>query len=277
MTLSMQCTNGYNKTGAGTAASRLGMPDLGVVTMNDMATNAGMIASLDRTVPLIADADTGYGGPIMVSRTVKAYISAGVAGLHLEDQVLSKRCGHLLGKQIVNVEEYISRIKAAVLAREEMKAAVGEAGDIVLIARTDALQVNGFEDAIERLRMAIVAGADVAFLEGPTDVNQCKAVCQRLAPTPVLLNMVPGGATPHMTAAEAKESGFRLIIYPGLMLSAVLASCSLASAHLKTHGDIEIPEGEKHEGPKALFEVCGLVNCMEFDQQSGGKTYEKGV
>jgi 2-methylisocitrate lyase-like PEP mutase family enzyme len=249
------------------------MPDLGIVTMNDMLTNAAMIASLDRTVPLIADADTGYGGPIMVARTVKSYISAGVAGMHLEDQVVNKRCGHLLGKEIVDEETYLSRIRAAVLAREEMKAVIGEAGDIVLIARTDALQMNGFEDAVKRLERAIEIGADVAFLEGPTTVEQCKAVCERLAPRPVLLNMVPGGVTPDFTARQAKEAGFKLVIYPGLMLLAVHESCAAAGAELKSTGTITLSEEQKRIGPKGLFDICGLQACIEIDKKAEGKAY----
>lgn len=138
--------------------SRLGMADMGIATLNDMHTNAEMLANLDPGVPLIADADTGYGGPIMVGRTVTKYIRAGVAGLHLEDQVVNKRCGHLNGKQLVDVTEYASRIKAAAMAREKH-------GDIVIIARTDALQGYGYDEAIKRLRAAIAEGADLCFLK----------------------------------------------------------------------------------------------------------------
>jgi 2-methylisocitrate lyase-like PEP mutase family enzyme len=254
------------------------MPDLGLITMNDMLTNAAMIASLDRTVPVIADADTGYGGPVMVARTVKSYIAAGVAGLHLEDQVLSKRCGHLLGKEIVDEDVFYSRIRAAVMAREEMKAAVGDmAGDIVLIARTDSLQVSGLDEAVKRLKKAIELGADVAFLEGPTSVEQCKRGCEMLAPTPVLLNMVSGGVTPDITAAEGKEIGFKVIIYPALMLSAVVDSCTAAATTLKNTGTVEMTEGQMKGGPKALFSICGLEDCIEFDKKAGGSSYSTGV
>ena len=246
--------------------------------MNDMLANAAMITSLDRKVPLIADADTGYGGPVMVAQTVRSFIAAGIAGLHIEDQVLSKRCGHLLGKEIVNEDTFLSRIRAAVIAREEMKAAIGEeVGDIVLIARTDALQVVGFDEAVRRLKKAIEAGADVAFLEGPTSVEQCESVCERLAPTPVLLNIVPGGVTPNLTAAEAKEAGFKLIIYPGLMLSAAYESCSAASAQLKRTGTVELTDQQKKEGPKGLFTLCGLADCIELDKKAGGQAYSNGV
>jgi 2-methylisocitrate lyase-like PEP mutase family enzyme len=153
-------------TGAGTAASRLGLPDLGLATMGDMAANASMIASLDRSVPVIADADTGYGGPLMVARIVHAYMAGGVAALHLEDQVITKRCGHLSNKELVDEHVYLSRIRAACMAREEARRASGGAADIVIIARSDALQSLGYDAAVSRLAKAIALGADVAFLEG---------------------------------------------------------------------------------------------------------------
>lgn len=154
--------------------SRLGMADMGIATLNDMHTNAEMLANLDPGVPLIADADTGYGGPIMVGRTVTKYIRAGVAGLHLEDQVVNKRCGHLNGKQLVDVTEYASRIKAAAMAREKH-------GDIVIIARTDALQGYGYDEAIKRLRAAIAEGADLCFLEGVTSREDATRACKDLS------------------------------------------------------------------------------------------------
>jgi len=262
-------------TGAGTAASRLGMPDLGIVTLNDILENASMIASLDRTVPVIADADTGYGGPIMVGRTVRSYIQAGVAGMHLEDQVTTKRCGHLGNKELVDAETYYSRIRAAVLAREEMRRTTG--GDIVLIARTDALQSFGYDEAVTRLKKCIEIGVDVAFLEGPTTLEQCKQVCKELAPTPVLLNMVPGGVTPHMTVQEAKETGFRIMIHPGLALSAVIKSVTASLKELKSTGMVVLTEEDLKSGVKSIFTVCGLLECMEFDKAAGGTSYTKGV
>lgn len=127
-------------TGAGTAATRLGVLDLGLATMNDMVANARTIASLDRSIPLIADADTGYGGPLMFVRTVKEYVTAGVAAMYIEDQVVTKRCGHLSNKELVDDEDvYLSRIRAAVMAREEL-AESWPGMDIVIIARTDSLQ-----------------------------------------------------------------------------------------------------------------------------------------
>ncbi|KAI1104080.1 Pyruvate/Phosphoenolpyruvate kinase-like domain-containing protein [Jackrogersella minutella] len=256
-------------TGAGVTMSRLGMPDLGVATLNDMVEAASMIASLDPTIPLIADADTGYGGPLMVGRTVSQYMKAGVAALHLEDQVQAKRCGHLLGKQIVTQDEFVSRIKAAVLAREKTP------GDIVIIARSDALQSLGYEAARDRLRAAIDAGADVAFLEGITSKEHGKAICQDLVPTPCLFNCVPGGASPVMSAQEARDLGYRLIIFPGMSLTPVYEGVLAAAEALKMNG---IPLNSPiASSPKKVFEVCGLKECVEFDKAAGGKSYSDGV
>ncbi|TLD19345.1 Carboxyvinyl-carboxyphosphonate phosphorylmutase [Venturia nashicola] len=262
-------------TGAGTAASRLGMPDLGVLSLNDMVANAGMIASLDRKVPLIADADTGFGGPIMVARTIRAYITAGVAGLHIEDQVVNNRCGHLGGKEMVDDETYFSRIRAAVLAREEMRQTAG--GDIVIIARTDALQSLGYDVAVSRLRKCIELGADVAFLEGPQTTEQCQNVCKDLAPHPVLLNMVPGGTTPLMGKERAQGMGFKICIWPVLGLSAAYAAVTNAYQELMADGEVKPTLHEEKEGVKSFFGVCGLDECTEFDKKAGGVAYSKGI
>jgi 2-methylisocitrate lyase-like PEP mutase family enzyme len=260
-------------TGAGTSVSRLGLPDLGMVSLTEMHANAAMIASLDRSVPLIADADTGYGGPLMVGRTVAMYMQAGVAGLHIEDQVQTKRCGHLAGKELVGTDVYLSRIKAAAMSRDR------EMGDIVIIARTDALQSLGYDEAVARLKMAVKAGADVAFLEGVASVEQGRQACRDLAPTPVLLNMVQGGLTPNLTASEAHDLGFRIVIFPGLALSAVLVAVTGAMEELRRTGTVVKDGGPvaRSLSPKALFEVCGLDECMAFDREAGGVAFAKGV
>lgn len=275
LTARIALNNGFEclyMTGAGTTMSRLGMPDLGVATLNDMRDHAGMIANLDRRVPLIADADTGYGGALMVGRTTEQYIQAGVAGFHLEDQVVNKRCGHLKNKEIVDEDVYMSRIRAAVNARTK----VGQ--DIVIIARTDALQMLGYEAAISRLKNAIKIGADVAFLEGIISKEQAKEACEELAPTPVLLNMVDGGVTPHFTVAEAKETGFQIIIYPAFALGPVYRAVTAAAKELKETGDNANAVADiSGMGPRELFMVCGLKEAMEFDIAAGGSAYTNGV
>ncbi|KIW80846.1 hypothetical protein Z517_03869 [Fonsecaea pedrosoi CBS 271.37] len=264
-------------TGAGTAASRLGEPDLGLATMNDMVENAGMIASLDRSVPVIADADTGYGGPLMVARTVRAYISAGVAGMHLEDQVQNKRCGHLANKELVDEETYLTRIRAAVLARDEMRKVSGGSADIVLIARTDSIQSLGYAAAVSRLRNAVLAGADVAFPEGMTTMEQCSRVCKDLAPTPVLLNMVAGSITPHLSVQEANKLGFKIVIFPSVALDSVTEMVGEAMRELKKNQRPVASDTRKRAGVKYLFNILGLQERMAFDNAAGGKSFVEGA
>ena len=161
------------------------MPDIGLAGLSEMKANAEMIANIDRSVPLIADADTGYGNAMMVARTVEQYITAGVAALHLEDQIVNKRCGHLAGKELVSEGEYMTRIRAAVSTRNRL------GSDLVIIARTDALRSLGFDAAVSRLQQAVSCGADVVFLEAIESPEQAKAVCQIFAKTntPVMYGM----------------------------------------------------------------------------------------
>ena len=262
-------------TGAGTAMSRLGMPDLGLCSLNDMVANAGMIASLDRTVPLIADADTGYGGPLMVARTVREYMAAGVAALHLEDQVVSKRCGHLGNKELVSESTYLSRIKAAVMAREEQRNAVGT--DIVIIARTDSLQQLGYDAAVSRLKHAVAHGADVAFLEGMTTLEQCQRVCADLAPTPVLLNMVAGGVTPDLGADEANKLGFKIVIFPTLSMGPIFEGVTKHVREFKKAKRNYVSDWQMSHGVSGMFNACGMAECLDFDAKAGGTSFKAGV
>ncbi|CAI4214288.1 unnamed protein product [Parascedosporium putredinis] len=256
-------------SGAGVTMSRLGMADLGVATLNDMRDTAAMIASLDPYTPLIADADTGYGGPLMVGRTVSEYIRAGVAALHLEDQVVTKRCGHLLNKQLVSEEEFLARIKAAVMARAASN------GDIVIIARTDALQSLGYEVARDRLQKAIEMGADVAFLEGIITTDEGRRICEDLSPTPVLFNCVSGGVSPELSSAAAAELGYRIIIYPTFALGPVYAAVFKSATTLKETGCG--PSMPPELTPKSVFEVCGLKEAVQFDIEAGGTLYSSGI
>lgn len=255
-------------TGAGTSASRIGHADLGMAGLNDMRAHAEMIANLDARVPLIADADTGYGGPIMITRTVQQYARSGVAGFHIEDQIQTKRCGHLQGKQIVSTSEFLVRIRAAVAARH----AVGS--DIVIIARTDALQSLGYAESIARLRLAKEAGADVGFLEGITSKEEARAVVKDLAPWPILLNMVEHGATPSISVSEAQEMGFRIVIFPFAGLAPAYKAMKEVYQRLKTKG---ITGAEAQMTPVQLFEVSGLKEDLEIDAKAGGTTFAGGV
>jgi len=212
-------------TGAGTAAT-LGYPDFGLVTMTEMVENAARIADAV-PIPLIADADTGYGNELNVTRTVRAYEARGVAGIHLEDQVSPKRCGHLDGKEVVPLEAYLTNIRAAVAARRDP--------DFLLIARTDARAVIGFEEAITRANAALAAGADMAFVEAIPDLDELARVPQRVQ-GPCLLNVVPGGKTPIVSAADAADMGYRLVIYPSLLIESGIVAGDAALAALRATG-----------------------------------------
>lgn len=253
-------------TGAGTSMSRLGMADLGLCTQSDMITNASAIAAISPDTPVIADADTGYGGPIMVARTVEAYARAGVAALHLEDQVQEKRCGHILGKQLVEPEVWYSKIRAAVKARDDMES------DMVIIARTDARASLGMEEALARLTKAAELGADVLFLEAMQSQDECRYACEalRFLDRYMLLNMVPGGTTPEMTTKEATQLGFKLVIFPTLLLEAMISGGNRALECLKRTGCQ--PAGAV--GPRKMFALCGLEDLMEIDRIAGGQAYD---
>ncbi|KAJ5170973.1 uncharacterized protein N7500_003756 [Penicillium coprophilum] len=260
---------GLYMTGAGTTASRLGMADLGLAQLHDMKTNAEMIANLDPFgPPLIADMDTGYGGPLMVSKSVQQYIQAGVAGFHIEDQISNKRCGHLNGKKVVGLEEYLMRIRAAKLTKDRLHS------DIVLIARTDALQQHGYEECIRRLKAARDIGADVGLLEGFTSKEQARQAVQDLAPWPLLLNMVENGASPLITTKEAEEMGFRIMIFSFATITPAYMGIKATLERLKADGVVGVPEGL---GPRTIFEVCGLMDSMKIDTESGNDGFAEGV
>ncbi|KAL7626035.1 hypothetical protein AAE478_002805 [Parahypoxylon ruwenzoriense] len=261
--------NAMYMTGAGTTASRIGQPDLAIAQLHEMRENAEMIANLDPFgPPLIADMDTGYGGPIMVARTVEQYIRAGVAGAHLEDQVLTKRCGHLDGKKVVPREEYISRIRAAHAARVRLQS------DFVLIARTDALQTLGYDECISRLRAAREEGADVGLLEGFTSKAQAAQAVKDLAPWPLLLNSVENGKSPIITVDEAREMGFRIMIFSFATLAPAYVAIRETLTRLMKEGIVGTP---KHITPVKLFEVCGLQQSMEVDMSAGGTSFKAGL
>jgi 2-methylisocitrate lyase-like PEP mutase family enzyme len=207
-------------TGAGTAAT-LGYPDYGLLTMSEMADNAGRIAAAV-DVPVVADADTGYGNELNTTRTVREYERRGVAGLHIEDQGFPKKCGHLDNKAIVSLDEYLAKIRAAVAAKRDPD---------FIIARTDSRAVLGFEEAVRRANAALAAGANMAFVEAPQTIEEVAAVpC--LVKGPCLLNVVWRGKTPEVAFGEAERMGYRLAIVPGMLFKAVIGACDAALSEL---------------------------------------------
>jgi 2,3-dimethylmalate lyase len=202
-------------TGFGTSAALLGRPDVGLLTMTEMADSAGRIAACV-DIPLIADADTGYGNPLNVIRTVGAYEAAGVAGLHIEDQVAPKKCGHMEGKQVIGADEMAQKVRAAVDARTDP--------DFVIIARTDARAVEGLDSALDRARRYRDAGADVLFIEALVSEAEIEAAAAAFPDIPLLFNWAEGGKTPPVSLGRLTELGYRIVIFPiGTLLAATAA------------------------------------------------------
>lgn len=219
-------------TGAGVSASK-GYPDYGLVTMSEMVDAASIVA---RTagIPLISDADTGYGNELNVTRTVREFEARGVAAIHIEDQLSPKRCGHIEGKELVGIDEYCAKIRAAVAARHTP--------DFVIIARTDAIAVGGFDEAIARAKAALLAGADMIFIEAPPSMEALAAIPELIGGACVA-NMVPGGKTPVLPPADLQSMGFRLAIYPGACLLPVVQAIDANLAKLAGRDEAHLPMG----------------------------------
>ncbi|HEY1258898.1 MAG TPA: isocitrate lyase/PEP mutase family protein [Stellaceae bacterium] len=236
-------------TGAGTAAT-LGYPDFGLVTMSEMVGNAERLCAAVG-LPVVADADTGYGNELNVFRTVREYERSGVAGIHIEDQGFPKKCGHLDDKEIVPREEWLAKIRAAAAARRD--------SDFLIIARTDARAVAGFDEAIARANAALAAGAEMVFVEAPQTLEEVAAV-PRLVQGPCLLNVVYGGKTPDLDLREAERMGYKMAILPGLLLKCVVGICEQKLVELKT--------GHRHPAPPkemTVREMFERVGAAEWD------------
>jgi 2,3-dimethylmalate lyase len=215
-------------TGYGTSASRLGLPDLGYAGLAEMADHARNLAAAV-SIPLIADADTGYGNALGVRRTVQAYEAAGVAALHIEDQVAPKRCGHLSGHQIVPLAEFAGKIRAAVDARRD--------SDLLVIARTDAISAAGFDEALRRGEAAARAGADVLFIEAPRDEAQVEKVAKSFD-TPLLYNYASGGRSPLLPMARLRALRYAIVILPVDTLMVATKAMADFLAEVRTRDDV---------------------------------------
>ncbi len=229
-------------TGGGTSLSR-GFPDIGLLSMAEMSEAARIVAS-SVSIPVIADADTGYGSAINVVRTLREFENAGVAAIQFEDQILPKRCGHLEGKQLVPLQEFCDKIRAAVSFKTDP--------DLVVVARTDACGVEGLDSAIERAQAYKSAGADVLFVEAPISEEQLVIIANSVR-GPLLCNLVPGGKTPLLSPQQLGEMGYKIVIYPGVSLVGAIHGIEAALARVKagTLGDTD------DMGPHQLFEVVG--------------------
>ncbi len=214
-------------SGFAVSASRLGMPDTGLISFGEMLDQGRNICSATR-LPVIGDGDTGYGNALNVKRTVKSYANAGFAGVMIEDQEAPKRCGHTRGKRVVSRAEAVSRIQAAVDAREE-------GADILVVARTDARATDGFDEAVARCRAFADAGVDITFLEAPRSESEMLELCEAI-PGPKMANLVEGGDTPLLPPERLEEIGYRIAAYPLTLLSAATAAM-LDALHALSNGD----------------------------------------
>jgi 2-methylisocitrate lyase-like PEP mutase family enzyme len=245
-------------TGFGTAASLLGRPDIGLLSFSEMVDNARRIVRAVG-VPVIADADDGYGNPINIIRTVQEYEAAGVSAIHIEDQVSPKKCGHMEGKQVIEASEMVEKVRAAVEARQSE--------DFVLIARTDARAVEGMDGALERARLYREAGADVLFVEAPQSEGEVAAVAEVFPDVPLLFNWVESGKTPPVPLERLKELGFRLIIFPVSTLLAATRSIREILAQMRVEGspisvmeDRLLPLGE-------FIDFIGLPEIRDLEER----------
>ena len=242
-------------SGFAVSAARLGLPDTGLISFAEMLDSLRNCLSGAGRIPLIGDGDTGYGNALNVQRTVVEYARAGAAGVMIEDQVSPKKCGHTRGKQVIRRDEARMKIRAAVDARRD--------ADILILARTDARAVLGFDEAIDRCRDLETEGADIIFLEAPENELEMRRFCQTMR-KPCMANMVPGGKTPILAPQELQSIGYKLAVYPVVLMSSAIAAMQAALATL-------LPESNKAFPPSILFtelqQVVGFPDYWERESR----------
>ena len=241
-------------TGYGLAASHLGLPDAGLATYTDVVGRVAQIAGMTHT-PLIADADTGYGGLLNVQHTVRGYEDAGACGLQLEDQEFPKKCGHMLGRRVVAAEEMAAKIRVAVESRRDP--------DFLVVARTDARTTLGLDEALRRAERYLAAGADVLFIESPESVEEMRRIGETFKDVPLLANMVQGGRTPVLDQKTLQEIGYRIAIYPALAFLAMGAAIEAALSDLKASQPPSVPLYDF----KAFSALMGFDWVSQFDRR----------
>jgi len=242
-------------TGYGVVASYLGLPDAGLATYTDMVGRAGAIAQGTAT-PLIADADTGYGGLLNVDRTVRGYEAAGVAGIQLEDQEFPKKCGHTPNRRVIALEDMVRKIRVAVEARSD--------DDFLIVARTDARTAHGLDEALRRAEAYAEAGADILFVESPESVDEMDRIC-RTVDKPLLANMVEGGRTPVLSREELERLGYRLAIFPATGFLAAARALENVYGELKAKGS-STDVNEALYSFAAFNKLIGFERVWEFDK-----------
>jgi 2-methylisocitrate lyase-like PEP mutase family enzyme len=241
-------------TGAGVAASGFGLPDIGLLTQTEMTERARILAKSLGNTPMIADADTGYGAVLNVVRTVREYEAAGVAAIQLEDQAFPKKCGHLPDKELIDTEEFVAKLTAALDARTDP--------DLVIIARTDARAPLGLDAAIERANAFAAAGADVIFIEAPQGADEIEQIAKQVA-APLLINLVIGGLTPIESSSRLQDLGYTIAIHPSLALGAAAYSMLTSLADL-VGAD---PAPLLPSGPADFFNLVGLAEWSALGER----------
>jgi 2-methylisocitrate lyase-like PEP mutase family enzyme len=240
-------------TGAGVSVSAYGLPDVGLVTGSEMAGRVALAVQASE-LPVIADADTGYGSPINVVRTVRAYEQAGAAAIQLEDQAFPKRCGHLAGKEVVSSDEFVRKLGAALDARQ---------AGTVLIARTDARGPAGLDEAIARANRYAAEGADLIFVEAPESAEEVRRIAAEVS-APLMFNVVPSGRSPEIADDELERLGFALAIYPLALLEPAAVAMAAALARMGGRHPGEIA------GPAKLFDLVGLGEWTGLGERYSG-------
>ena len=243
-------------TGAGTVNAQLGMPDHSVITLTEMATSAARIAKAT-SLPMVSDADTGYGGVLNVIRTVEEFELAGVSGIHIEDQVMPKRCGHLGGKEIVPIEEMEAKLRAANHARKDP--------DFVIIARVDARAPLGYEEAVRRGKAYLAAGADMIFPEALQSEDELRSYAKDV-PVLLLPNMTEFGKTPFFTATQFQKMGYALVIYPVSAMRVALKAINELFTEIREKGT-QKDFLDRMFTRRQLYELIGYNEMLELEKQ----------
>ncbi len=253
-------------TGAGITNMHLGAPDIGLITLSELADHVGAMRDAVG-LPLMVDADTGFGNALNTRRTIQVLERAGANAIQLEDQVFPKRCGHFAGKAVIPTDEMVAKLKAAVDARVN--------GDLMIVARTDARACNGFADAMERAERYIEAGADMTFVEAPLDKDELAAIARDL-PVPQIVNMVAGGLTPLVGRAALAEMGFAFVLYANAALQAAIHAMQTVLGSLKENGSLDAVMGQiagfeerQRAVAKPLYDALEQKYATDSDQ---GKT-----
>ncbi|MEH6549329.1 MAG: isocitrate lyase/PEP mutase family protein [Pseudomonadales bacterium] len=249
-------------SGACIAFARYGRPDMGLVTATEVEQTISAIRERVDT-PLIADMDTGFGNALNVQRTVRLFERAGASALQMEDQVMPKRCGHMAGKNVISCDEMVGKIKAALDARHN--------DDTIIIARTDALGVNGFDDAMERAQRYVEAGADVLFIEAPKTVEQMKIIGQGFGEQlPLVHNLVEGGGTPVTSLEKLADLKYKIALYPAALLHMFIPQAQQLLSHIQTQGNTEALR-------ESMFELSDINKLVGADDLLAlGEQYEAG-